>query len=230
MQFTLRCLVAMSLVLSALVSANPLTLMVPDFKPFTYYEGGQFKGIGVDEVREIMEAVGVPYELVLAPNYKRAVQELKTNGVDGIFLASENDERNQVAEFSEPVMQNRWSWFLLKDTELFPGNFIFQKNAVIASQKGTNTHKWLLSGDYNVGIAPVDVAQLPRMLAAKRVDAVFLAERVFLESCREQGISPDQFVQIVQVDKPFGIYINKQFLKSSPDFMKRLNTSILDRQ
>lgn len=214
-----------------LVSVNAsaeetLELIIPNFKPYTYYQDHEFKGIGVEKIKKIFDSMNVPYSLSLAPNYGRAVDELKRGRVDGLFLASENEERNSIAEFSTPLMINRWSWFLPQGSEIHPSHPSFKLNANIATSLNTNTHKWLERNHYRVSYAPSDIRALPKMLIKKRISVVFLAERVFLESCKEQGIDPKAFIQVVEVEKPFGIYISQAYLDRHPFFMKKLNEAI----
>ena len=205
---------------------DTLELIIPNFKPYTYYQDHEFKGIGVDKIKKIFALMNVPYSLSLAPNYGRAVDELKKGRVDGLFLASENEERNSIAEFSTPLMLNRWSWFLPQGSEMHPSHPSFKLNANIATSLNTNTHKWLKRNHYRVSYAPSDIRALPKMLIKKRINVVFLAERVFLESCKEQGVDPKVFIQIVEVEKPFGIYIAQAYLDRHPSFMKKLNEAI----
>lgn len=211
-----------------LLAADQLRLIIPDFKPYTYFEEGEFKGIGVDKVTSILEALELPYSLAIAPNYGRAVEELKQGRVDGLFLASENEERNAVAIFSQPVMINRWSWFTHKENPLSPNDPTFKQQATVATHLNTNTHKWLVKNDYRVTFTPNDLHSLPKTLFNKRVGAVFLAESVFFDSCEAQGIEESFFDQHIEISKPFGIYITKQYAESHPDFMSKLNQAILD--
>ncbi|MCP4594897.1 ABC transporter substrate-binding protein [Neptuniibacter sp.] len=227
----LRCfntLCAATLLIASLVSHadERIELIVPSFKPYTYFEDGEFKGIGVEKIEQVFAELEVEYTLTLAPNYGRAVDELKKGRVDGLFLASENEERNAVAEFSSPIMINRWSWFLAQGSDLHPSQENFKQEAQIATHLNTNTHKWLSRNGYNVGYAPSDTLALPRTLHKKRISAVFLAELVFIESSKELGLSEDDFIQVVEIAKPFGIYISKAYLEHHPGFMQRLNTAI----
>lgn len=211
---------------SGALHASSMHLIVPDFRPFTYYEAGQFQGIGVNKVSRIMADIQLSYQLKLVPNYGRAVEELKKGRTDGMFLASENAERNQVAVFSAPVVVNRWSWFVRKDSALQPGTETFINTATVATHLNTNTHKWLLKEGYQVEFTPTDINLLPKVLINRRVDAVFLAEEVFLKSSESLGISQDAFTQVVEIAKPFGIYIHKDYLQANPGFMDKLNTAI----
>lgn len=200
--------------------------VVPDFPPFTYFEDGEFRGAGIEKLKNIFADMGQPYTLRLVPNYGRAVQEVKHGRADGFLLATENDERNQFAELSNPILMNRWSWFLHKTTLLNPSDSEFKEQAQVATHLRTNTHIWLLKNDYQVVYSPSKVDSLVKALYRQRVTAVFLAEHVFWESTKRLGIDESNFRQVVEIEKPMGIYIAKPYLKDKPDFMQKLNRAI----
>ncbi|WP_286238485.1 substrate-binding periplasmic protein [Neptuniibacter halophilus] len=205
---------------------HPIRLAVPDFPPLTYYADGQFRGVGIEQLESALQALRQPYVFSLVPNYGRAVQEVRKGHYDGFFLASENRERNQIAVLSDPVLINRWSWFLRSDAPLLPDDMAFKSQAGIATHLNTNTHRWLLEHDYRVTYTPGDVDDLLKPLIRGRVNAVFLAEHVFLDSCRRLGIDPQRFLQIVEKPMPMGAYISKRYLADHPQFMQQLNEQL----
>ncbi len=223
------------LLISSLVFTGALTahaqdeikLIVPNFKPYTFEEDGRIQGIGVELVEKIMKKVGVLYSLELAPNYGRAVEQTRIGQSDGFFLASKNAERDAIAVFSEPIAVNRWSWFLPAKSQLNPKDPTFKTSARIGTHMNTNTHKWLKKEGYTVTVTPNSVNVLPDMiLKYNRADAIFLAEVVFIDVAQRNGISTDKYRQVVEIAKPFGMYIAKNYLLKNPGFMKRLNKAI----
>jgi len=206
------------------VALGKIHFAVPEFKPYTYFEKGQLKGLGVDRVDELMAEMGVDYDLTLVPNYGRAVAEVQIGRADGFFLATQNAQRDEIAEFSEPVTHNRWNWFFLHDSTLLAHQENFKALAKIGTIINTNTHIWLKDNGYNVSYQSKTPADLIKMLAARRVDAVFVAEAVFENAAKKFGFS--QFQKTVEMSRPFGIYISKKFLKKNPDFLVKLNAAI----
>lgn len=205
-----------------------LNFVVPSFTPYTYSnEEGEVIGIAIDMVSTILDDMGVGYTIELVPNYGRAVEEAKSGRKDGFFLASKNAERDGFAVFSEPVTENRWSWFLPANSTLDPTSDAFKTEAKIGTQINTNTHKWLKSNEYTISAAPSKVLALPEMVFRRnRADAVFLAEAVFVDNADKNGISPNEYKQVVQIVKPFGMYITNAYLEKNPGFMEKLNASI----
>ena len=225
-RFSLTLVLVLILGQQSAVADEILRLVVPDFKPYSYQQNGVIQGAGVDLVADLMAELGLRYELRLVPNYGRAVLEVGSGSADGFFLASKNAERDAIAVFSEPLMINRWSWFLQAGSSLEPTDDSFKQQVQVGTFMHTNTHKWLLKNGYRVSSAVSRVELLPKMLHLGRLDAVFLAEQVFSDSAVLTGIDQAGFKQVVEVAKPFGIYIAKSYLLKHPDFMQRMNRAI----
>lgn len=207
-------------------AVKPVRFVVPSFKPYTYQEDYDIKGLGVSLVTRAMDNLNHPYTLKLVPNYGRALTDLSKGSADGFFLASENAERNAVAVFSKPLMTNRWSWFFIRQSPISTKRPNFKTNTKIGTFLHANTHKWLIKHDYQ-RIKPVTkVELLPEMLIYGRIQSVFLAEVVFHDAVTKAGFDISQFRRQEEVAKPFGIYISRGFLKDHPGFMERLNTEI----
>ena len=205
---------------------NTLRLVIPLFKPYTYNEGGNLKGIGVELVSQVMQSMGQHYTLTLAPNYGRALSDIQHNKADGFFLASQNAERDTSAVFSNPLTLNRWCWFFSNESSISSKHAGFKTGAKIGTFLHTNTHKWLVNKGYEK-IKPVaKVTLLPKMLIRDRIQSIFLAEAVFEDSVKKSGLSINQFRQAVEIAKPFGIYISKEYLKHHTGFMSKLNNAI----
>ena len=199
---------------------------VPDFPPYTFEKDGKIQGIGIELVDKILKEAGIQYSLKLVPNYGRAVQNVKIGHSDGFFLASQNAERDKIAVFSNPVVINRWCWFLPANSTLNPNDAIFKTKARVGTFLNSNTHKWLMRKGYNVTGSPTEVDSLLKMLNMNRINVVFLAEAVFLESISKVGEKPESYEKVVQVEKPFGIYISKDYLSKNPSIMEKINIAI----
>lgn len=203
-----------------------ITVLVPNFPPYTQQINGKISGIGIEQANKVFAHAGLEVTYRFLPNYAKVIHEIKHNRGDAFLLASQNDERDQLAELSYPLVSNKWCWYLPKDTTLSPEQPSFKSTATISSHFNTNTHKWLSKNNYIVE-AVTDISRLPELLLRKRIDAVFLAELVFEKAIKEKGLTLSQFKKVVAVEKPFGIYISKKYLESSPETLKNINKSIL---
>lgn len=205
---------------------DPIRFVIPSFKPYTYQENYELKGIGVDKVTEVMKVMRQTFTLKLVPNYGRALKDLTKNSADGFFLASENPERNQVAVFSDPLMINRWSWFFIRESPTSTRNKHFKTKTKIGTFLHANTHKWLIKNNYSQVKPVLKTELLPEMLLYGRVQGVFIAEMVFHNAVKKNNMELIQFRQEDEISKPFGIYISNSYLKDHPGFMDKLNAAI----
>lgn len=204
-----------------------LTILVPNFPPYTYQDNRQITGIGIELATEIFQIAGLKVNYQLMPNYGKVVHEASLDKGDGFLLASQNTERDKIAIFSEPLLINRWCWYTLKETQFVPDYVNFKNLAKVSTHLNTNTHKWLVAQNYSV--EPVtNINVLPELLLKKRVDAVFIAELVFEQALKQGGYSFELFDKFIEVEKSFGIYINKTYLEKHPDTLSVINNAIVE--
>lgn len=204
---------------------SPIRFNVPVFPPYMHEDNGKISGIGVELVEKIMREAGLPYVLKMGSNYGKAVFDVKNGNADGFFLASQNAERDEIAVFSKPVLINRWCWFFT-DKSLNPKGEKFKSEARVGSYLNSNTHKWLLENGYNVTGSPPNIDSLVKMLEANRINVIFLSEIVFLDAINKIGQTPEKYIKVIQEEKPFGIYISKEYLSKYPRIMERINEAI----
>jgi len=203
---------------------NLLSLVSPHFPPYTYEHNQEIVGIGPDLIRKVFANTDIPYKITMVEDYGTVVQVIKTNLADGMFLATQNAERDAIAVFTQPLMFNKWSWFMLKDSDIDPNSDSFKLQAGIGTIKGTNTYKWLQKNGYNIIAHPVEASSLIEMLKSRRIDAAFVAEAVFEYELDEQELS--LFKKVVEVEKPFGMYISHDYLKKHPESLEQINRGI----
>jgi len=200
---------------------------MPDYPPYTYQESGHNKGIGYEAVAAIMADLEQPFSVQLVPHFGRAIVELQQDTVDGFFLATESDERNKNAEFSEPVLMIQWTWVWLKQrTDLVPGSENFKHKAQVSAQTNSNAFRWLKEHHYQVTAGTTDIRGLLNLLKFKRVDAILLPELTIKTLMAEQDIDTALFSFQQEITLPFAIYINKTYLNNHPQFMQQLNAAI----
>ena len=200
---------------------------MPDYPPYTYQESGHNKGIGYEAVAAIMADLEQPFSVQLVPHFGRAIVDLQQDTVDGFFLATESNERNKNAEFSEPVLMIQWTWVWLKQrTDLLPGSATFKLKAQVSAQTNSNAFHWLKQHHYQVMAGTSDIRGLLNLLKFKRVDAILLPELTVKTLMAEQDIDTALFNFQQEITLPFAIYINKTYLKNHPQFMQQLNAAI----
>jgi len=206
-------------------AVEPIRFVVPNFPPYTYLKNNEIAGLGVSRATKILQQADIPFSFKLTTDYDRAIHEVKSGYSDGFFLASQNDERDKIAVFTKPVMQNAWCWFLLNSTRLDPQDIKF-KSANIGTILNTNTHKWLNKNEYISVSGVLEPQTLLKMLSKGRLDAIFLSEAVFTAAIAKIGHSKSNYKIVVQKIRPFGIYISKGYLANNPEALIKINESI----
>lgn len=218
------------LAVTLLVSLNSYSFedmhfFVPNFPPYTQLDSdGLPSGIGTDAVTQILDSMSIHYTITTSSNHGRALQELRKQQSDGFFMASQNSERDTYAEFSEPLMFNRWVWVVRQENahSFDPNDSGFKQLSTVASLLNTNTHRWLTNNDYQSIYAAATVNELKDQLDSGVVTAILIAEMTFLDTVPETG----NYEIVLNQEKAFGLYISKHFLANNPDFMSELNQAI----
>lgn len=203
-----------------------LTLGIPNFKPYTYSQNGKIQGSAVRQVEFILKQLPVKYHLKQYQTYTQLIKALKTNQIQGFFLATQNPERDIHAEFSKPIDFNNWAWFSKEGTNNAYEDSEFKISATIGTVEYTNTYRWLVRHGYHA--LGVKTHEIPTLLLSNKIQAAFLAEKVFENTCKEQAISRKKFSKTIAQKRPFSIYISKRYLHRNPDFMLQLNQKIPD--
>ena len=205
---------------------DAIRFLAPDLPPYQYQKGGRLQGIGIDLAEKVMKKAGIEYSFQTISDYEAAVESVRKGVADGFFLATQNTERDAIAVFSDTMLINNWCWFLDANGSLKPSDPFFKTKATVGTLENTNTHKWLKKNGYTV--RPLEeVEALPGyLLASKKVNAVFLAELVFIKAAEKSGIAGNRYTKIVQETKPFGLYLSKKYLSENPGVMERINAAI----
>jgi len=204
---------------------EPIRFVVPNFPPYMYQKNGELTGEGVYRVAKILKKAAIPFSFKLTTDYDRAIYEVKSGYSDGFFLASQNEDRDKIAVFTQPVMQNAWCWFFLNSTQLEPQDIKF-KSANVGTILNTNTHKWLSKNDFSSISGVIEPLTLLKMLSKGRLDAIFLSEAVFTEAISKLGHSKLKYKTVVQKVRPFGIYLSNGYLAKNPEALESINKAI----
>lgn len=223
----LACVVICWLIAGNAQAKESLRFLMSDYPPYTYQENGHAKGIGYEAVAAIMAQMQQPFSVKLVPSFGRATVDIRQNTADGFFLATENAERNVLAEFSEPVLSVQWTWVWLRQrTDLDPGSAEFKQQAQVSAHANSNIQQWLTEHNYQVTPGTADIRGLLSLLKFNRVDAILLPELTINAVMQQQGVDATLYSFKPEVKLPFAIYVSKTYLKKHPQFMQRLNTAI----
>jgi len=209
--------------LSSTVSAQePLILLTDERPPFEFSgPDGRPAGVAVEIVRCALEKTGLPFEIKITP-WKRAQLDTQRGKAAGFFSASHNADRDQYAQLSEIVVDQYWSWYVLKSSSLNPASKSFKAEARTASWLGSNSLKWLNANGYKVESNPSTVDQLLLQLSRRKIDVAFGSDVAFDDAIKRLGLD-GRFKSKKGVHKPMGVYFSHLYLKDKPRFLEKFN-------
>lgn len=209
--------------LMPVTQAEPLILAMPHFPPFTYLdEWGNPAGIGYEEVSHVLKKAKIDFTVEPVPNYGRALAETRLGNVDGFFIASQNAERDAVADFSGGMMDNPWSWYHWPDEQ---GDLCQQSIATILN---TNTHRWLQARGCPLLYPEKTPQQLVQLLLKRKIHSVFIAREVMHKALTDAGIPLNHFAEQVEVIRPVGLYLSHKVIAADPLLMPTIRQVISD--
>lgn len=207
---------------------NPaiVILATHDLCPYGCYdENGKFSGIAVSVVRYACEAMNVQLEIIVTP-WNRAQHLAKIGHADGFFAGSQNAERDKDGVMSAIIAEQKWNWYLLKDSPLDPTTENFKETARVASFHGANMQKWLKANGYNVTANPYDTDGLVKMLLARRLDAILATNLVAEVIIRRDGLQ-EMLKTCTLRNKPLGVYFSNRFVQAHPGFVDEFNRHVM---
>lgn len=221
--FLLLCFAA-ALNTKTIFAYEKLVLAVPVFPPYTYLDQQQqLTGSGTTKVKQLLGSMGLEYQFRVVANHGVAANLMEKGLIDGFFLATQNEARDQLGVMSSAVMYNNWAWFYMHDSPLLPVSPHFRTQAKIGTRLNTNTYQWLLDNDYLIAAKTSDASTLIVMLTNRRLDAVFLSAAVFWHALTEAGIERSLVHHTTQSSQPFSCYFSKAYLARNPGFLEQFN-------
>jgi polar amino acid transport system substrate-binding protein len=212
------------------LSEEKVVLTTHNLYPYGSYPPGEkemmvaddtFKGVAVDRVRCVFKKMDTPLEIQVVP-WRRAQFLVKSGDADGFFAASQNDSRDEFAEKTMTIADQKWNWYIHKENPLSPRDPSFKEKASVGGFVGANMLKWMQEKEYNVAATPNDTEGLLKLLLARRVDAV-MANNYVMKALLQKYVVEDQVKIYLNMDKPLFVYFSKEFLKSRPIFIERFN-------
>lgn len=165
------------LILLVSTPASALRLCADDdFEPFSYREKGAIRGIDVDIVEALFEAVGTPIQIRLRP-WKRLLAELQAGRCEGAFSMFETEKRRQFADYIKgaPIHRSVYSVFVKRGHQ-----FGFTTLKDLQGKKVSQNSAFAISGELDAAVADGKIQRIffdnPEsaflLLLYDRVDAI----------------------------------------------------------
>lgn len=172
-------MVMIAIVMGAIVNCAEkpkLIFNTQDFAPFSYMENKKAAGPGVEIIELVCRDMDIDCQINLLP-WTRAVKEAQDNVVNGLFFLGKNAERETWLDFSVPLINTEYGFFIAKDDPIEYKDVKDFKNYTIGVYGPSNTADSLnaaIKGIEGIKVDETvdDIAGF-RKLGIKRVGAVY---------------------------------------------------------
>jgi PAS domain S-box-containing protein len=181
--YILSVLVCVFLLISGFTKSNTnnskdalLFLGNENLPPMVYMDKGKAKGIVVDIVDALEKKIGQPIEIKLM-NWSEAQKIVEAGGADALIQINENEERKAIFDFSETLIDSKFSIFTLRGGRKISGTEDLEGMCVGVEGKGFP--RFILENYPSVQLSYIpSVFEGFQMLREGKLDAVVVDEWV----------------------------------------------------
>ena len=212
-----------SMFVSAAQRPERLLLTTHEWYPFQYSTDGEMKGRSIEKIKCMLKVMKQPYQLTMT-QWDKAQLLVEAGTQNGFFLASKNDARDRYADFSAPIIEQKWSWFSLSDS-IGVNQMAFKQQVEVAALFGSNKWFWLQKQGYLATKKPRSAKAMVELLISGEVGAILGNDEVIEQTIKKMGLG-DRAISKTLVEKTLlGVYFSKNFTKKYPNFLSEFNQS-----
>lgn len=179
-------------------------------------------GFAINALKCVMEKMGQKYRVIFLP-WGRAQNGVAQGKYDGFFSASQNDKRDSYAVHSNTFIEQKWNFYLLKETSIALNKAAIKRNAQFGSRKHANTTYWLHKENYQVIHETTRIDELLKLLITGEIDAIMENKLLFKDAINRAHIPLSALKVVPNINKPLGVYFGKIFIAKYPDFIESFN-------
>ncbi len=238
-------LVTHSPTLQKVMSAKVLRVGVnPRFKPFSFVEGNQRKGVDIDIATLLAKKLGVRVEIVVPKTFSDLIPMLRAGDIDIVMAGmSITFDRAKVIDFSDPYFDTGLSILLNKITTTRLGistasDYRSLHKELVRNGKGNRLIVAVTRGKAPERIVPrffpgAQIKRYPTNEAAaeatlKGETDIMVHDEVFLKVWLKENAKRANF-RLVVLDPPFKPdYYGFAVQKGNQDFLNLLNVFVLE--
>ncbi|WP_454850162.1 substrate-binding periplasmic protein [Rhizobium binxianense] len=215
-----RLLLLVLLSLPCLARAETVTFITEDYAPFNYRDGKEIIGATVDQVRRIMEGIGVDYTIDLMP-WARAYSLARTTPLTCVFATAHNATRAPLFKWVEPLLIDRNILITRRGSGVSAANLEEAKKYTVGTQREDYTEMTLREKGFTKLDVASDFNATLRKLLGGRIDMMPISEVYFDKLKDEQPLE----VVTTLSSQPMGIACERNF----PDDLIARMQAALDR-
>lgn len=189
------------------VRAETVNFVTENYPPFAYLEGKSATGAGVDQVRAIMEDVGVDYTIEIMP-WARAYNQALNMPMTCAFVTAHNAQRDQLFKWVQPLLIDRNILIKHTGSDVHADSLAAARSYIVGTWRQDYTETLLREAGFpKIDIAN-DFASTMRKLTSDRIDLMPISQSYFAK-LKQQG-EPIEAVTLL-ASQPMGIACQKDF-------------------
>ncbi|WP_440055787.1 substrate-binding periplasmic protein [Pseudoalteromonas sp. T1lg65] len=211
-----RILFLLFIVYSSLTYGRVVKLVTLEYPPYEFQGAQDASGIAVELVREAFNRIEQPFTIQFMP-WGRAIREIKTGRVDGIFTIYRTPSREEFMVFSDEVLiQQSISIFARKSNQIEFGGRVeslssYRIGVVRKVSYGAELDEAINTGLFENIVTTDSGMNSFKLLLADRVDIVLSNRLGGMEIIKQLGIENEVYrVPSYAYDIPSYIAFSKQ--------------------
>ncbi|CAN7542250.1 transporter substrate-binding domain-containing protein [Rhizobium sp. LjRoot30] len=180
------------LCLASGAQATDISFTTEEYPPYSYRQGDQYFGIGVEQIQELMKDASLPYSMEMMP-WARAYATAQTQSWHCVFATAHIAERDGLFKWVEPLLVDRNILVSRRGAGIKVANLEEAKRYTIGTQRGDYTAGLLkekgfpkvdLAADFNITL---------KKLLSERIELMPMSQNVYTD-LRKQGTPIDEVV------------------------------------
>lgn len=202
-------------------AAKPLALYIASSPPYQYQMDGKIRGTTIDALQCVLKDTAWQSSIREVPQ-RRAIHALSKASIDGYFAITPSRELNSFAVLSAPMALEKWYFYSLRPLTSL-------KDTRIGVVAGSNEALWLEAMEIDVAIEVSSLGQLVALLNRGRIDTLLVDRNVmdaYLKTDHRAEAQSEHFSLRFVRFAPLGLYLNREFVETHPNFLPIFNTRL----
>lgn len=187
----MKYLIAAACILFATVAhAGEIRLVTEEYPPFSFREGGKYKGSSIDQVDILMKTAGLDYSVDMMP-WARALALAENEPMHCVFTATHNEERDPHFKWVEPLLTGKTLLIRKAGSKANPTTLDEAKAYLIGTQRGDFTADILKKNGFDKVDLATDFNLTLEKLMLGRIDLMPISEDYY-RKLRKEGTQIEQ--------------------------------------
>lgn len=200
----MRALLVMPLLVPLLAIGSPASaesavdihLVTEAYPPFTFLEGGIYKGASVDQMKLIMKGTHMTYTMEIMP-WARALALATSQSNTCVFSTVHNADRHPKFKWVEPISISRTILIRKKGTPVMPKTLEEAKDFIVGTQRDDFTQSIFEAKGFSRIDLATDLSLTMKKLLSERIDLMPISEQYY-EKIEAEGAPVEKVLLLTE--------------------------------